>query len=72
MEEYRNRMEHNMQRRVAVYRSAPLVEVRPRCPTCNSKQRRTNRTQPLGDGSILRWCECLDCGEKYKTLERGN
>lgn len=52
-----------------IYREAPIVERRPSCPDCGSKERRTNGQHRTADGATVRYVQCLDCGSKYKTIE---
>ena len=40
-----------------------------RCRACNSSNTRVVCTEHQGDVT-KRWCRCIDCGEKYRTVER--
>ena len=42
----------------------------PRCPvaSCSSRRLDTYKTLPQGDGSRLRYCQCLDCGQRFKLV----
>jgi len=39
------------------------------CRTCNSNNTRVTTTESRQD-IIWRYCRCLDCGERFKTVER--
>lgn len=50
---------------------APYVEtdvIRPRCPTCLSFNLYTNHTKDQGDGSLLRWRHCKNCGQRLREV----
>lgn len=48
----------------------PIVTIRrPRCPRCRSVDLHTRRTAgDQGDGSILRYVRCRQCGESFKVV----
>ena len=39
-----------------------------KCVKCSSSNTRVTCTE-VGDKETKRWCRCLDCGTKYRTLE---
>lgn len=39
-----------------------------RCRYCNSKKTRVTVTEHHGN-ETFRYCRCLDCGERFKTIE---
>ena len=41
-----------------------------KCRSCNSSNTRVTCTDKLSDLVTKRYCRCLDCGEKFRTVER--
>lgn len=41
-----------------------------KCRTCNSSNTRVTCTDHLQDDLTKRYCRCLDCGCKFRTVER--
>ena len=41
-----------------------------RCRTCNSRNTRVTTTDRLDDLVTKRYCRCLDCKTKFRTVER--
>jgi transcriptional regulator NrdR family protein len=41
-----------------------------KCRSCNSSNTRVTSTDRLSDLVTKRYCRCLDCGEKFRTVER--
>lgn len=40
------------------------------CRSCNSSNTRVTCTNKLKPDLVKRYCRCLDCGEKFRTIER--
>lgn len=40
------------------------------CRSCNSNNTRVTCTNKLKPDVIKRYCRCLDCGERFRTVER--
>ncbi len=41
---------------------------RPRCPGCKSVQIEVRSTRKQGDGTLLRYCRCRECGQTLKVV----
>ncbi|MBN2561796.1 MAG: hypothetical protein JXQ75_12780 [Phycisphaerae bacterium] len=41
---------------------------RPRCPQCESVNIEVRSSRRQGDGSLLRYCRCRDCGQSLKVV----
>ena len=41
-----------------------------KCRLCNSKNTRVTSTDQRANNVIKRYCRCLDCGCKFRTVER--
>jgi DNA-directed RNA polymerase subunit RPC12/RpoP len=47
----------------------PLVfTTRPRCPSCGSVRLHADRTLDNGDGTLLRYSRCRECGQKIHLV----
>ena len=41
-----------------------------KCRSCNSTNTRVTSTDKLTPDVVKRYCRCLDCGTKFRTVER--
>lgn len=49
--------------------STPTVFIsRAACPWCGSPRHNITRTDQNGDASTTRFCVCVDCNERFKTV----